>query len=103
MPTLVQPFRAFGCCAIQDQSYIIISSYASPIAALLLVVCLQIICCVLPAQSAVIVSHAELRMLSPPSDVNATKLPALAPQATSFAGTAFRTGSDQLFDALVYC
>lgn len=47
--------------------------------------------------------HAELKMLNPPSDVSATKLPAFAPQATSFAGTAFRTGSDQLFDALVYC
>lgn len=48
-------------------------------------------------------AHAEPKMLSPPSEVKATKLLAFAPQATSFADAALRTGSDQLFDALVYC
>jgi hypothetical protein len=48
-------------------------------------------------------AHAEPKMLSPPSEVKATKLLAFAPQATSLADAALRTGSDQLFDALVYC
>lgn len=48
-------------------------------------------------------AHAEPKMLSPPSEVRATKLLAFAPQATSLADAALRTGSDQLFDALVYC
>lgn len=48
-------------------------------------------------------AHAELNMLSPPSEVKAIKLPAFAPQATSLADAALRTGSDQLLDALVYC
>lgn len=47
--------------------------------------------------------HAELKILNPPSVVKAAKLPAFAPHATSFAGTALRTSSDQLFDDLVYC
>jgi hypothetical protein len=48
-------------------------------------------------------AHAEPKTLSPPSEVKATKLLAFAPQATSLADAALRTGSDQLFDALVYC
>lgn len=47
--------------------------------------------------------HAAPRILKPPSGVNATREEALARQATSLAETAFRTGSDQLFEAFVYC
>jgi hypothetical protein len=46
--------------------------------------------------------YDALSMLRPPSGVKATILCPFAPQATSRAGTAFLTGSDQLFDALVY-
>lgn len=47
--------------------------------------------------------HDALNILRPPSGVRATNEVAFAPQATSFACTAFRNGSDQLFDDLIYC
>jgi hypothetical protein len=47
--------------------------------------------------------YAALKMFSPPSVVNATRLAAFAPHATSLAEMAFLTGSDQLLEALVYC
>lgn len=47
--------------------------------------------------------YAAVKILKPPSVVNATRLAAFAPHATSLAEMAFLTGSDQLLEALVYC
>jgi hypothetical protein len=55
-----------------------------------------------PTQSALPALYDADKMLRPPSGVRAARLCPLAPQATSLAATAFLTGSDQLFDALVY-
>lgn len=94
-----------GFHAIQDRSYIITSSYPlpPPIAALEYGFCGELCGEICPCGYQINPAHAEPKMLSPPSEVKATRLLAFAPQATSLADAALRTGSDQLFDALVYC